>query len=210
MALGLAAIPLVLTLLYKAVQPVSTLMIYERLVNGPITRDWVPFDDIARSLVASVVMSEDGKYCSHHGVDWKELDRVLDEFDERPRGASTIAMQTVKNLFLWSARSYVRKGIEIPLALYADTVLGKRRLMEIYLNIVEFGPGIFGAEAAAQRFFGRSAANLSEMQAALLAATLPNPAVRDPGHPSSGLHARAQAIAGQARIAGDYIVCLYP
>jgi len=210
LALGLAAIPLVLTLLYKVVQPVSTLMIYERLVNGPIARDWVPFDDIARSLVASVVMSEDGKYCSHHGVDWKELDRVLDEFDERPRGASTIAMQTVKNLFLWSARSYVRKGIEIPLALYADTVLGKRRLMEIYLNIVEFGPGIFGAEAAAQRFFGRSAANLSEMQAALLAATLPNPAVRDPGHPSSGLLARAQAIAGQARIAGDYIVCLYP
>lgn len=210
LALGLAAIPLLLTLLYKVVHPVSTLMVYERLVDGPIARAWVPFNDIARSLVASVVMSEDGKYCSHHGVDWKELDRVLDEFDERPRGASTIAMQTVKNLFLWSARSYVRKGIEIPLALYADTVLGKRRLMEIYLNVVEFGPGIFGAEAAARHFFGRSAANLSEMQAALLAATLPNPAMRDPGHPSSGLLARAHSIARQARIAGDYIVCLYP
>lgn len=210
LALGLAAVPLLLTLLYKVVHPVSTLMIYERLTDGPITREWVPFDDIARSLVASVVMSEDGKYCSHRGVDWKELGRVLDEFDERPRGASTIAMQTVKNLFLWSARSYVRKGIEIPLALYADTVLGKRRLMEIYLNIVELGPGIFGADAAAWHYFGRSASNLSEMQAALLAATLPNPAVRDPGRPSGGLLTRARAIAAQARIAGDYIVCLYP
>jgi monofunctional biosynthetic peptidoglycan transglycosylase len=206
----LVAIPLSLTWLYKAVPPVSTLMIYDRLARGPIERQWVSFDEIAQSLVASVVMSEDGRYCSHHGVDWRELDLVLANFDERPRGASTIAMQTVKNLFLWTSRSYVRKAIEIPLALYADAVLGKRRLMEIYLNIAQFGPDLFGAEAAAQRYFGRPAGSLTASQAALLAATLPSPDTRDPANPDPYLRDRAQTIEREARIAGAYIDCLYP
>jgi monofunctional biosynthetic peptidoglycan transglycosylase len=209
-ALCLLAAPLVLTLVYKAVPPVSTLMIYDRITEGPIERQWVPFDGIAQSLVASVVMSEDGRYCSHHGVDWQELNLVLADLDERPRGASTIAMQTVKNLFLWTSRSYVRKAIEIPLALYANAVLGKRRLMEVYLNIAEFGPGIFGAEAAAQHFFGRSAKDLSATQSALLTATLPDPDTRNPGKPDRNLGQRARTIEGEARIAGAYIVCLYP
>jgi len=208
--LCLAAIPLSLTLLYKVVPPISTLMIYDRIVDGPIEHDWIAFDEIAQSLVASVVMSEDGRYCTHHGVDWRELDLALANFDERPRGASTIPMQTVKNLFLWTSRSYVRKAIEIPLALYADAVLGKRRLMEIYLNIAEFGPGTFGAEAAAQHYFGRSASGLSASQAALLAATLPSPDTRDPANPSRYLRERGRAIQREARIAGAYIVCLYP
>ena len=209
-AIILVATPLVLTALYKVVPPVSTLMIYTRIADGPIERQWVPFDDISRSLVASVVMSEDGRYCSHHGVDWRELDIAIANLDERPRGASTITMQTVKNLFLWTSRSYVRKAIEIPLALYADAVLGKRRLMEIYLNIAEFGPGIFGAEAAAQHFFGRSAKDLSQTQSALLTAALPNPSARDPANPDPSLRQRARVIAGEARIAGAYIDCLYP
>lgn len=209
-ALCLVALPLVLTLVYKVVPPVSTLMIYERITEGPIERQWVPFDDIAKSLVASVVMSEDGRYCSHHGVDWQELNLVLADFDERPRGASTVAMQSVKNLFLWTSRSYVRKAIEIPLALYADAVLGKRRLMEIYLNIAQFGPGIFGAEAAAQHFFSRSAKDLSAAQSALLTAALPSPDTRNPGKPDRHLRQRARTIERGARIAGAYIVCLYP
>jgi monofunctional glycosyltransferase len=208
-ALCLLAVPLTLTLLYKVISPVSTLMIYDRLTDGPIAREWVPFDDIAKSLVASVVMSEDGRYCSHHGVDWRELNLVLADLDDQSRGASTIAMQTVKNLFLWSSRSYVRKAIEIPLAQYADAVLGKRRLMEIYLNIVEFGPGIFGAEAAARQFFGRSAKALSAAQSALLTATLPSPDTRDPAKPDRSLRQRARAIEAEARIAGAYIDCLY-
>jgi monofunctional biosynthetic peptidoglycan transglycosylase len=208
--LFLLAVPLVLTLLYKVVPPVSTLMVYDRLTEGPIERQWVPFDDIAKALVASVVMSEDGRYCSHYGVDWHELDLVLADFDDGPRGASTIAMQTVKNLFLWTSRSYVRKAIEVPLALYADAVLGKRRLMEIYLNIAEFGPGIFGAEAAARHFFGRPAKDLSGPQSALLTAALPSPDTRDPAVPDRALRARARDIEGQARIAGAYINCLYP
>jgi monofunctional biosynthetic peptidoglycan transglycosylase len=204
----LVAIPLVLTPIYIFVPPVSTLMIYDRFVDGPIERQWVPFDAIAPSLIASAVMSEDQKFCSHWGVDWAELNKVLDDLDEAPRGASTITMQTVKNLFLWKSRSYVRKAIEIPLAFYANAVLGKRRQMEIYLNIVEFGPGIFGAEAAARHYFGRSAGQLSVTQSALLVAALPNPAARDPAHPGPRMRARAQRIASQARIAGAYIDCL--
>ncbi len=208
----LVLIPLVLTPLYTVVNPVSTLMIWERITSGPIERDWVSFDDMAKWAVVSVLVSEDSRYCAHRGVDWQALGSVIDTADEtdRPRGASTIAMQAARNLFLWTSRSYVRKALEIPLALYVDFVLGKRRLMEIYLNIAEFGPGIFGVEAAARHYFGRPAKGLSLEQAALLAATLPNPAVRDPAHPSALLQALARTVAARARIAGPYIVCLYP
>ncbi len=210
--LGLVLIPMVLTPVYRVVNPVSTLMVWERLTAGPIERDWVPFDAMAKAMVTSVVVSEDSRYCSHRGVDWQALGTVIDTASEtgRPRGASTIAMQTARNLFLWTSRSYVRKALEIPLALYLDFVLGKRRLIEIYLNIAEFGPGVFGVEAAAKHYFGRPAKALTAGQAALLAATLPNPAARDPAHPSALLKALARTVAARARIAGPYIVCLYP
>ena len=208
--IALVLIPLVLVPVYGVMRPVSTLMIYERLTGGPMERAWVPFGEIAPSLVASVLMSEDGKFCAHHGVDWGEISSVLDRSTDRPRGASTIAMQTVKNLFLWPSRSYLRKAIEMPLALYADTVLGKKRVMEIYLNVVEWAPGVFGAEAAAQHYFGRSAQQLTASQAALLAATLPNPVVRDPAHPTPNLALIARNISGRARASGAYIDCLYP
>lgn len=209
LALALVLIPLALTPLYIVIRPYSTLMVYQRVAVGPVERRWVQFDEIARSMVASVIMTEDGKYCAHRGVDWDELDKALTDLESRPRGASTIAMQTVKNLFLWPSRSYVRKTLEIPLALYADAILGKRRLLEIYLNIAEFGPGLFGVEAAAQHYFGRSAAQLNPQQSALLTAVLPNPAARDPAKPDPGLNLRARAIEQQANIAGAYIVCLY-
>ena len=204
----LVFIPIVLVPVYRVANPVSTLMIYDRLTGVAVERTWVPLDDIAPSLVASVLMSEDGKFCSHRGVDWGELALVLDENDERPRGASTIAMQTVKNLFLWQSRSYLRKAIEVPLALYADAVWGKRRTMEIYLNVVEWGPGIFGVEAAAQHYFGRPASRLTGSQSALLAATLPNPDARDPVQPTRNLSAIAGRIAGMARASGAYTGCL--
>ncbi|MCB1489777.1 MAG: monofunctional biosynthetic peptidoglycan transglycosylase, partial [Bauldia sp.] len=194
------------------VNPVSTLMLWERVTRGPIARTWVGFDEIGKSLVTSVIVSEDSRFCEHHGVDWQALGDVIGSLDEdgKPRGASTITMQTVKNLFLWQSRSYVRKAVEIPLAIYADRIWSKRREIEIYLNVVEFGPGIFGAEAAAQHYFGRSAKALTAGQAALLAATLPNPDARDPAHPSRLLQALARTVAARARVAGPYIVCLYP
>jgi monofunctional biosynthetic peptidoglycan transglycosylase len=209
--LVLVLIPVVLVPLYRLVPPPSTLMLYEDVARaGNVQRIWLPLDRIAPVLVTSVMMSEDGRFCSHHGVDWDELTKVIDRPDDRPRGASTIAMQAAKNLFLWPSRSYLRKSVEMPIALYADFVWGKRREMEIYLNIVEWGPGIFGAEAAARHYFNRSAAALTASQAALLAATLPNPAERDPAHPSAGLRSIAGTIAARARMAGGYIDCLYP
>lgn len=203
-----AVIPLALTVLYIFVPPISTLMIYERIAGGPVERQWVPIERMAPSLIAAAVMSEDGQYCSHHGVDWAELNKVMDDGDGPQRGASTIPMQTVKNLFLWNSRSYVRKVFEIPLAVYADTVLGKRRMMEIYLNIAELGPGIFGVEAAARHYFGTSAATLGDLQAALLVAALPNPEARNPGQPGPRMMARATTILERARRAGGYIDCL--
>ena len=209
--LVLVLIPIVLTPVYRFVNPVSTLMIWDRITAGSIERSWVPLDTMAKPLVASVIVSEDGLYCTHHGVDWQALGTVLDTADQidHPRGASTIPMQTAKNLYLWTSRSYVRKVLEIPLALYADFILGKRRLIEIYLNIAEFGPGIFGVEAAAQHYFRRPASALSVGQAALLVATLPSPATRDPSRPSRLLQALARTVAARARIAGPYIVCLH-
>lgn len=209
-AVVLVLIPLVMVPVYRFVPPVSTLMAFDWVVRGGrIERTWVGFDAIAPALVASVVMSEDGRFCSHNGVDWQELGKVLEHADQL-RGASTIAMQSVKNLFLWPSRSYLRKGVEIPMALYADFVWGKRREMEIYLNLAEWGPGIFGADAAARHYFHRPAKDLTAAEAALLAVTLPNPAERDPVHPNAGLRELAATIAARARIAGAYIDCLYP
>jgi monofunctional biosynthetic peptidoglycan transglycosylase len=207
--LVLVLVPLILVPAYWVLPPISTLMAYDRLF-GPVERTYVSLSDMAPSLPASVVMSEDGKFCEHWGVDWEELTKVIDRRNGPNRGASTVTMQVVKNLFLWNSRSYVRKALEIPLALYADLVWSKRRTMEIYLNIVEWGPGIFGAEAAAQRYFKRSAHNLTAQQSALLVAALPNPIDRNPAKPSRFLRIRAQVIAAQARAAGAYINCLAP
>ncbi len=202
--------PLVLVPVYIFVRPVSTLMLWTRIAGGPITRDWVAFDDIAKVLVVSVMVSEDGLFCEHHGVDWNALGDVLDDPDGPSRGASTIAMQTARNLFLWTSQSYVRKGIEIPLALYADLIWSKRREMEIYLNIAEWGPQIFGIEAAAEHYFSRPAKDLTAGQAALLAVALPNPSVRNPARPSALMRSLARTVAARARTAGGYIECLYP
>ncbi len=209
-ALVLVLIPLVLVPVYRFVRPVSTLMAYEFVARGgSVQRTWLPIDHIAPVLVVSVMMSEDGRFCSHHGVDWTELTRVIDRRPGAPsRGASTIAMQAAKNLFLWPSRSYLRKSVEMPLALYADFIWGKRREMEIYLNIVEWGPGIFGIEAAARHYFNRSAASLTANQAALLAAALPNPEERNPAHPTAGMRSFAGTIAERARQSGGYTDCL--
>lgn len=211
--LVIVLLPLVLTVAYKPsfVHPVSTLMIRDLVFAHGYARSWVPFDEIAPALVQSVLMSEDGRFCAHHGVDWDAVNTVIDGAldGERPRGASTIAMQTVKNLFLWSSRSYLRKGLEVPLALFADAVWSKRRLMEIYLNIAEWGPGIYGIEAASYYYYGISASRLSRRQAAYLAVALPNPNVRSPVKPSRGLTRLARLAERRAHQSGAYIKCLY-
>lgn len=208
--LVLVAAPIVLVPLYLVVPPISTLMVATRIADGPIERQWAGFDDIAKVAVLSVMMSEDARFCSHGGVDWEEMNKVLDNPDGPSRGASTISMQTVRNLFLWQSPSYLRKALEIPLAFYSDLVWSKRRTMEIYLNIAEWGPNIFGIEAAAQHHFGKSAKDLTTNQAALLAVTLPSPRVRNPAKPSRQMQALARTVTARVKASGGYIECLYP
>jgi monofunctional biosynthetic peptidoglycan transglycosylase len=209
----LLLIPPGLSLLYRveAIHPVSTLMLRDLVTLQGYERDWVEFGAIAPVLVQSVMMSEDGKFCSHGGVDWGALNHVIDNAldGEKTRGASTITMQTAKNLFLWNARSFIRKAMEVPLAIWIDMVLSKKRIMEIYLNIAEWGDGIYGVEAASWTYFGRPASELTATQAALLAVTLPNPLARDPAKPGKGLVRLARMIEGRARQSGAYIECLY-
>jgi len=212
-AVVLAVLPLVLTILYipSFVHPISTLMLKDLVTFQGYDRRWVPLEDVAPSLVHAVIMSEDGQFCSHHGIDLGELKSVIDDAiaGEATRGASTITMQSVKNLYLWSRPfETARKVVELPLAVYYDFVMPKRRIMEIYLNIAQWGPNIYGIEAAAQHHFGRSAKNLTRRQAALLAVTLPNPITRNPAKPGPGLRRLASLIERRAAAAGGYVDCL--
>jgi monofunctional biosynthetic peptidoglycan transglycosylase len=200
------ALVVVLTLAYLAVPPVSTLMIARWLSGGSVARTFTPLSQISPQLPAAVIASEDARFCQHGGVDWSALHEVISDEDGPSRGASTIPMQVAKNLFLWPSRSYVRKALEIPLAMFIDLIWSKRRMIEIYLNVAEWGEGTFGAEAAARRHFDKPARELSRREAALLAASLPNPLVRNPGRPSVRLRASAGRVS--ARIEGTPVDCL--
>jgi monofunctional glycosyltransferase len=213
LAIAIAAPLLLLGLigLWRIAPPVSTLMAIRYVSGQPVERRYVPLDRIAPALTAAVVMSEDAKFCRHSGVDWQALGEVLDESDEDgpARGASTIPMQLAKNLFLWPSRSVVRKGLEIPLALALGYLWPKKRIIEVYLNIAEWGPnGVFGAEAAARSNFGKSAAALSVREAALLATALPNPLKRNPARPKAGQARLADRIVGRVGQSGPWLDCL--
>ena len=207
-AIALVLIPLILTPLYAIVRPASTVMLAGWLTGQAVDRRWIALDDIAPILPRTVITAEDGRYCSHHGVDWSAITDVIGADDGPARGASTITMQTVKNLFLWPQRSYLRKLFEVPLAYYADFVLGKRRILEIYLNVAEWGPGIYGVEAAAQRYFNRSAANLDARRAGLLAAALPNPLIRDLAKPGPRLQHLARVLSARAARTAAETACI--
>jgi monofunctional glycosyltransferase len=166
----------------------STLMLARWATWQPVQRDWRPLEQISPHLVHAVIGAEDQRFCQHRGVDFDALKEVMDDDEGPSRGASTITMQTVKNVYLWHGRSYVRKAAEIPLALVIDLLWGKRRVMEVYLNVAEWGNGVFGAEAAARSYFKVSAAQLTPAQASRLAAALPNPQTLSPRSPST--HAR--------------------
>lgn len=185
-------------------------MIRDSLNGSGVRREWVEFEKIAPVLYQSVMMSEDGRFCSHSGVDWDALNQVIDDAleGEKTRGASTITMQLVKNLFLWPDRSFVRKGLEVPYAMMADRILGKRRVMEIYLNIAEWDKGVFGIEAASRHYFNRSAAKLGPKYSSLLTVTLPNPKARNPAKPSRKMSALARTVRARARTSGAYVKCL--
>lgn len=207
-----AALPVVLTVLYSVVPPVSTLMLARYAQGLWVDRQWQPLDQISPHLVRSVITSEDSTFCSNDGIDWAALEQqiaILQE-GETPRGASTLTMQTAKNLFLWGDRSYVRKGLELPLALMLDAILTKKRVLEIYLNIAEWGEGIFGAEAAAQAWFGKPASQLTRVEAARLATALPNPRARNPASPSAGHSRLAATNLQRVAAAGPLFGCVLP
>ncbi|MGO9471910.1 MAG: monofunctional biosynthetic peptidoglycan transglycosylase [Rhodomicrobium sp.] len=213
-AMGLAVLvlaPYYLTCLYILVDPpVSAAMARRALLGRGIDYEWRDLGQISPALVRQVIASEDGRFCQHWGVDWSALDSAADAFAEgrAKGGGSTIPMQTAKNLFLWNKPAWLRKPFEIPLAYYMDFVLGKRRVMEIYLNIVEWAPGVYGAEAAARHHFGRSAASLNAQEAAQLAAALPNPKRRNAGRPGPRVYALAERLKARAAAqrAGAYCV----
>jgi monofunctional glycosyltransferase len=217
LVLGIAfllLLPYVLTPLYRVVDPVSTLMLWRWAKRARVERIVVPIDRIAPILPRSVIAAEDDRFCSHHGVDFNELRRVVRAEANgvrRARGGSSITQQLAKNLFLWPGRSYVRKALEFPLALWIDLVIPKRRQLEIYLNVAEWGPnGEFGAEAGAHRAFGKPAAALTAAEAGLMAAMLPNPVRRNARQPNPALRRLAATYAARAAAGTDIDRCIRP
>lgn len=208
---ALLALPYVLTPLYRIFDPVPSTIVWRWLRGGPIERIVVPLDRIAPVMVRSVIASEDAKFCRHRGIDWGELKAAIGDADDLSdmRGASTITQQTVKNLFLWPSRSLVRKALEFPLALWMDLVLPKRRILELYLNVVELGPsGQFGVEAGARRAFKKPARDLNAGEAALLVAVLPNPHRRNAQSPGPAVRRIAARVQSRAAAAGDIDACV--
>ena len=200
---GFLVLSLGSVLLYRVVPPPVTPLMVIRLLEGEgIAKQWRSYDEISPHLIRAVMASEDSRFCKHYGFDWDAIESALAEnLQGGPlRGASTITMQTAKNLFLWPARSYVRKGFEAYFTVLLELLWTKRRILETYLNVVEWGPGIYGAEAAARAHFGKSADALSRREAALLAAVLPSPRRWSAGRPTGYVASRAATIQARMRL----------
>lgn len=174
--LGLS--PFAGAVLYRFAPPPGTWIMLDRSLSGQTVRnDWAPLEEISPHLVRAVIAAEDSRYCLHAGIDMEAVKEAAEHNKKngKRRGGSTISQQTAKNVFLWNGGGYVRKGLEAWFTLVSETIWGKRRTMELYLNVAEWGDGLFGAEAAAQGRFGKAAKDLSKQEAALLAAVLPSP-----------------------------------
>jgi monofunctional biosynthetic peptidoglycan transglycosylase len=203
LVLGVSGFFLLLVLLFSVVNPPITFTIwseYRRL--GEVDREWVPIDAMSPYMVRSVVAAEDAQFCEHWGFDVQAIRTALE--DGGQRGASTLTQQVVKNVFLWQGRSWFRKALETFLTPVVEAVWTKTRIVEVYLNVAEMGEGVFGIEAAAYRYFGKSPADLSAREAALIAAILPNPKARSASEPGDFTRRRAaQIIDGAATIERD-------
>ncbi len=206
LAICLLAAPAAVLLVYLAVPPpVTPLMLIRDAEGAGRSQTWMPLDRIAPALQRAVIAAEDAKFCQHRGFDWDELDKALQDAQagQASRGASTITMQTAKNLFLWPGRSFLRKGIEAYITVLIEVLWPKSRTFEVYLNIIEWGDGLYGAEAAAQAHFGKAAAALSQDEAARLAAVLPNPRRFSASAPTPYVSERAGII--RARMGSAWI-----
>ena len=161
-------------------------------------KTWVSYDRISPELAKAVIASEDNLFDTHSGFDWKQINKAIDDHErgKKLRGASTISQQTAKNVFLLPSRNFVRKGLEAYFTVLIENIWGKKRIMEVYLNVAEMGKGIYGAQAAAERFFNKDAAKLSRREACLIAACLPNPLKRNASAPTQYVSRRASMIEG--------------
>ena len=179
--------------------PVTAMMLQQPGAVGELEYVWTDRAAISAAAARAVIAAEDQRFIEHHGLDFESINRALDDYEagDDLRGASTITQQVAKNLFLWSGRSFVRKGLEAYFALLLETFWSKQRILEVYLNVAELGPGVFGVEAAARKFFGTHAAALSAPQAALLAAVLPNPRELHADRPSAYVRGRQAWVLAQ-------------
>lgn len=192
------------TLPLRWVDPFTTAFILQDngFKAGSLLRSWVPIDRVAAVVPLAVIASEDQKFPQHAGFDLDSIEKALTENRSRMRGASTITQQLAKNLYLWPGRSLFRKGVEAWFTLFLEACLTKKRIMEIYLNVVEFGPGTYGIVRAARHHFGKDPGRLSPRESALLAAVLPNPKVMNAGKPSAYVNRRAAEIQAAMRNLG--------
>ena len=188
---------------YRFVDPPLTVPMLRDAIEGRhVEREWVALDDIAEVMPRAVIGAEDARFCDHNGFDLAAMQAAAEKNakGKKLRGGSTLSQQTAKNAFLWPGRSYLRKGLEAWFTVLIEAIWGKPRIMEVYLNIAEMGPGIYGVEAAAQHYFGTSAAELSPAQAARLAAILPQPIKRDAKAPGRYTKRYAKRIEKRARV----------
>ncbi|MHB8285074.1 MAG: monofunctional biosynthetic peptidoglycan transglycosylase [Caulobacteraceae bacterium] len=209
-ALALIALvgPVVLAVVYRFVPPPITILMIERLAQGQgLHKQWTPIRAIAPSLVQSVIAAEDAQFCNHHGFDFHAMQAAAAHNERHPgkvRGGSTLSQQTAKNVFLWPGRSYVRKGLEAYDTVLIEAIWGKRRILEMYLNEAEWGPGVYGAQAAAERYFGHDADSLTPVEASRLAAILPDPLKWKAVHPGRYVaHRSAKIVARAATVRND-------
>jgi monofunctional glycosyltransferase len=180
--------PVLAVVVYRFIPPPITILMLERMAQGQgLDHRWTPMSRMSPALPRAAIAAEDARFCSHHGFDFNAIEKAVNHNDRKPskiRGGSTISQQTAKNVFLWPDRSWIRKGFEAYFTVLIEAVWGKPRIMEVYLNTVEMGPGVYGVEAAAQKYFHVSARDVSPAQAARLIAILPSPLkwqVIDPG-----------------------------
>jgi monofunctional biosynthetic peptidoglycan transglycosylase len=175
----LVIVPVAVTLVYRFLPPPITILMVERMIEGHgLDHRWIPMSRMSPALPRAAIAAEDARFCQHHGFDFGAIQKAMAHDEKRPgkiRGGSTISQQTAKNVFLWPDRSWVRKGFEAYFTVLIESFWGKRRTMEVYLNTVEMGPGVYGVEAAAHRYFGVSAKDVTPFQAARLIAILPSP-----------------------------------
>jgi monofunctional glycosyltransferase len=205
------AVPVLLVALYAVVPPPLTPLMALRWVDGAAIRKiWTPLESVAPAVPRAVIASEDNLFCEHSGFDWRAIGEAADDYatGKRMRGASTISMQVAKNLFLWPGRDFVRKGVEAYITVFVELLWTKQRIMEVYLNIAEWGDGIYGIGAAARARFGKAATALTPREAALLAAVLPNPREWSPDRPTAYIASRADTIAQRVGQLGPLLACV--